>query len=89
MNKTEFVDALCAASELTKPQALSVLNAFISVISETLAKGDKVSLIGFGTFEARSRPARTARNPRTGESIKIKASRLPAFKAGKALKEAL
>jgi len=89
MNKTELVDAISDASDLSKTQALNALNAVTSVIAKTLANGDKVSLVGFGTFEARPRPARTARNPRTGESIQISASRLPAFKAGKALKEAM
>ena len=65
------------------------LNGVIDVISEALAKGEKVQLIGFGTFEAKNRPARVARNPRTGESVKIAASKAPVFKAGKALKDAV
>ena len=89
MNKGELVAALAAKTELTKKDSETALNGLIEVISEALTKGDKVQLIGFGTFEAMSRPARTARNPRTGESVKIAASKAPVFKAGKALKDAV
>jgi len=89
MNKGELVAALAAKTELTKKDSETALNGLIEVISEALTKGDKVQLIGFGTFEAKSRPARTARNPRTGESVKIAASKAPVFKAGKALKDAV
>ena len=89
MNKGELVAALAAKTELTKKDSETALNGLIEVISEALIKGDKVQLIGFGTFEAKSRPARTARNPRTGESVKIAASKAPVFKAGKALKDAV
>ena len=89
MNKGELVAALAAKTELTKKDSETALNGLIDVISEALTKGDKVQLIGFGTFEAKSRPARTARNPRTGESVKIAASKAPVFKAGKALKDAV
>jgi len=87
MNKGELVAALAAKAELSKKDSEAALNALIDVIGDTMAKGDKVQLIGFGTFEAKKRPARTARNPRTGEEVKIAASTAPAFKAGKALKD--
>ncbi len=87
MNKGELVAALAAKTELSKKDSEAALNALIDVIGETLAKGEKVQLIGFGTFESKNRPARTARNPRTGAEVKIAASKAPAFKAGKALKD--
>ena len=87
MNKGELVAALAAKSELSKKDSEAALNALIDVISETMAKGEKVQLIGFGTFEAKDRPARVARNPRTGAEVKIAACKAPAFKAGKALKD--
>jgi len=87
MNKSELITALADKTELSKKDAEKVLNAFTDAISASLAKGDKVQLIGFGTFDVKKRPARTARNPRTGEEIKIAASKAPAFKAGKALKD--
>ena len=87
MNKGELVAALAAKTELSKKDSEAALNALIDVIGETIAKGEKVQLIGFGTFESKARPARTARNPRTGEEVKIAASKAPAFKAGKALKD--
>ena len=87
MNKGELVAALAAKTELSKKDSEAALNALIEVIGDTIAKGEKVQLIGFGTFESKARPARTARNPRTGEEVKIAASKAPAFKAGKALKD--
>ena len=87
MNKGELVAALAAKTELSKKDSEAALNALIDVIGETLAKGEKVQLIGFGTFESKNRPARTARNPRTGAEVKIAASKAPVFKAGKALKD--
>ena len=87
MNKGELVAALAAKTELSKKDSEAALNGLVEVISDTIAKGDKVQLIGFGTFESKERPARTARNPRTGEEVKIAASKAPAFKAGKALKD--
>ena len=87
MNKGELVATLAAKTELSKKDSEVALNALVDVIGETLAKGEKVQLIGFGTFESKSRPARVARNPRTGEEVKIAASKAPAFKAGKALKD--
>ena len=87
MNKSEMVAALAAKTELTKKDAEGVLNSFVDIVTESLEKGEKVQLIGFGTFEVRNRPARKARNPRTGEEVSIAASKAPAFKAGKALKD--
>ena len=89
MNKTQLVEAMAKKSGLNKKQAEAALSAFIDCVSETLHKKDKISLIGFGTFEATKRPARTARNPRTGEAMKIKASYVPKFKAGAGLKKAM
>ena len=87
MNKSELINALADKTNLSKKNAEKALNAFVDSISSALVKGDKVQLIGFGTFDVKKRPARTARNPRTGEEIKIKASKAPVFKAGKALKD--
>ena len=89
MNKGELIAALAAKTEMTKKESEAALNGVLDVIAESLAKGDKVQLIGFGTFEAKSRPARVARNPRTGAAVKIAACKAPAFKAGKALKDAV
>ncbi len=89
MNKSELIVALANKTELTKKDAEKALNAFIEIVGETLKADDKVMIVGFGSFEAKQRPARTARNPRTGEEIKIEASKVPAFKAGKALKDSL
>ena len=87
MNKCELVAALAAKTELSKKDSEAALNGLLDVIGETIAKGEKVQLIGFGTFESKTRPARTARNPRTGAEVKIAASKAPVFKAGKALKD--
>ena len=89
MNKGELIAALAAKTELTKKDSETALNGILDVITENLAKGEKIQLVGFGTFETKTRPARTARNPRTGESVKIAASKAPVFKAGKALKDAV
>ena len=89
MNKTELVAALAAKTELSKKDAEKALNAVVETITEALKAGDKVALVGFGTFEVKERAARVARNPRTGEEIKVEASKTPAFKAGKALKDAV
>jgi len=89
MNKGELVAALAAKTELTKKESELALNGVLDVIADALKKGEKVQLIGFGTFETKSRPARVARNPRTGESVKIAACKAPAFKAGKALKDSV
>lgn len=89
MNKTELVEAIAKSADITKAQAGKAVDAFIDSVTATLVKGDKVTLIGFGTFETRERSARTGRNPQTGKSIKIEASTTPAFKAGKKLKDAV
>ena len=87
MNKSELIAAIATKTGETKKDAEATLNAFVNVVSETLAKGDKVQLVGFGSFEVRKRAARKGRNPQTKEEIKIPASKAPVFKAGKTLKE--
>ncbi len=87
MNKSELIQAVVEKTGLTKKDSASAVDAMFDGISDILAKGDKVQLIGFGTFEVRSRQAREGRNPATGETMKIEASKVPAFKAGKALKD--
>ena len=89
MNKNEFVTAIAEKSGLTKKDAEAALNAYTAVVTDTLKSGDSVQFIGFGTFEARERAARTGRNPHTGETIEIAAAKVPAFKSGKALKDAI
>ena len=89
MNKSEFIDHVAGESQLSRADAGRAVDAVIATISQALKKGDSVTLVGFGTFEARKRGARTGRNPRTGEDIKIAESMNPAFKAGKALKDAV
>lgn len=89
MNKTDLVNAVAEKAELTKKEAEKALSAMLSTIEEVLAQGDKVQLVGFGTFEVRDRAQRTGRNPKTGEEITIPASKVPAFKPGKALREAV
>jgi len=89
MNKAEFIDGVADSAELTRAEAARAVDAMVSTISRALKKGDTITLVGFGTFSVRKRAARTGRNPRTGDSIKIKASKNPAFKAGKALKDAV
>ncbi len=89
MNKTELVDAVAESADLSKASAARAVEATLAAISGTLAQGDQVALIGFGTFLVRDRAARTGRNPRTGESIEIAAAKIPAFKPGKALKDAV
>ena len=87
MNKSELIAAIASKTGATKKDAEATLNAFIDVVTETLVKGDKVQLVGFGSFEVRKRAARKGRNPQTKEEIKIPASTAPVFKAGKALKD--
>lgn len=89
MNKSEFIGAVSDAAEISKAEAARVVDAVIETITKALKKGDTVSLVGFGTFSVRKRAARQGRNPQTGASIKIKASKNPAFKAGKALKDSV
>ena len=89
MNKTELIAAMVEKSELTKKDAGAALDAFTAAVEDALKAGDKVQLVGFGTFEVKNRPARTGINPQTKKPVKIAASKAPAFKAGKALKDAL
>lgn len=87
MNKSEFIAAVAESAQLSKADAERAVDAFISTVTNQLKKDGEVRLVGFGTFEVRSRNASEGRNPRTGETIKIRASKLPRFKAGKALKD--
>jgi len=89
MNKADFVASLAEKAELSKADAGRALDAMVETIGKALKKGDTVTLVGFGTFSVRKRAARKGRNPQTGAEIKIKASKSPAFKAGKALKDAI
>ena len=89
MNKTELVAAMAEKTELSKKDAEKALKAFTDVVAEELKKGEKVQLVGFGTFEVAEREAREGRNPRTGETMTIAASKSPKFKAGKALMDSL
>ena len=87
MNKTELIAAVAEKTELSKKDAEKAIKAFTDVVAEELKKGEKIQLVGFGTFEVAERPAREGRNPRTGEPMPIAASKAPKFKAGKALKD--
>lgn len=87
MNKNELISAVAESASLSKKDATAAVNATFDAITKAMADGDKVQLIGFGTFETRSRAAKTAKNPRTGETVKVAACKAPAFKAGKALKD--
>ena len=89
MNKTDLINAVAEASELSKKDATKAVEAVFGAVMDSLKKGEKVQLIGFGNFEVRDRAARKGRNPQTGEEIQIPASKVPAFKPGKALKEAV
>lgn len=89
MKKSEMVAAIAEAAELSKADAARALDAFVDCVTAALKAGDSVTLVGFGTFEVRERAARQGRNPRTGKPLKIKASKVPAFKAGKALKDGI
>ena len=89
MNKTELVSVVSEKTEFSKKESAQIVDALFASIEEALAKGEKVQLIGFGTFEVRHRAARKGRNPQTGDEIEIPASEVPAFKPGKALKEAV
>ena len=89
MNKTQFVDAVAQKAGMSKREAEAAVNAMTAVIADELKVGEKVQLIGFGTFEVKTRAARNGRNPKTGETITIAASKAPAFSAGKALKDAV
>ena len=89
MNKAELVAAIAEKTELSKKDAEAAVKAFIDVVADALKKGDKVQMVGFGTFEVVERAEREGRNPQTGETMKIAASKTPKFKAGKALKDAI
>ena len=89
MNKAELIEAVASASNLSKADAGRAVDAVVGAVSSALGQGQQVSIVGFGTFSVKHRAARAGRNPRTGETIQIKASNVPGFKAGKALKEAV
>ena len=89
MNKSDLVDAIAKSADLSKAAAARALDATVETIKKALKKGDTVSLVGFGTFKVGKRAARNGRNPRTGETIKIKAAKVPKFSAGKGLKDAV
>ena len=89
MNKTELVAAVAEKADISKKDAEKVLKAFVDVVTEEMKKGEKVQLVGFGTFEVSERAAREGRNPQTGKTMKIEACKAPKFKAGKALKDAV
>lgn len=89
MNKSELIEKMAQSADMTKADAERALNSLVSTITEELANGGDVSLVGFGTFKVNDRAARTGRNPQTGETIQIAAAKVPAFKAGKAIKDAV
>ena len=89
MNKAELIEAIAKQADISKAAASRALDAAVGAIKKSMKKGDSVSIVGFGTFSTRKRGARTGRNPQTGAAIKIKASRVPKFKPGKALKDAV
>lgn len=89
MNKTELTDTIAGQADLTRAQASAALDALIDGVTKALQKGEQVTLVGFGTFSVRDRAERSGRNPQTGETIKISAARIPGFKAGKALRDAV
>ena len=89
MNKSELIDAVASAADLSKADAGRAIDATVAAITDALSKGDSLSLVGFDTFSVSERAARSGRNPRTGETIQIAAAKLPKFKAGKALKDAV
>ncbi len=89
MNKTELIDAVAETADLSKADAGRAVDAVISTVTKALKSGDSVTVVGFGTFQVRERAARSGRNPKTGATIQINASKNPAFKAGKALKDAV
>jgi DNA-binding protein HU-beta len=89
LNKSELIEAIAEKAQLSRANANAALDATLATISEALKKGDTVTLVGFGTFEVRARAERDGRNPKTGETIKIAAAKNPAFKPGKALKDAV
>lgn len=89
MNKSELIEVVAQSADISKAAASRAIDAFVASVTDALREGDQVTLVGFGTFTVRERAARTGRNPRTGETITIPASKAPGFKAGKALKDAV
>ncbi len=89
MNKSELIEAVAETGDLTKAAAARAVDSMINAVAGALSRGDQVTIVGFGTFSVRNRAARSGRNPQTGEEITIKASKIPSFKAGKALKDAV
>lgn len=89
MNKSELIDVVAAAADISKVAATRAVDAMVESITGALQQSDQVTLVGFGTFSVKERAARTGRNPQTGEAIAIKAAKIPTFKAGKALKDAV
>jgi DNA-binding protein HU-beta len=89
MNKAELIEAMAESADISKAAAGRALDGMVSAVTEAMKAGDTLSLVGFGTFSVKERAARDGRNPQTGETIKIKASKIPSFKAGKALKDAI
>ena len=89
MNKTQLVDVVAAKAGIKKKEAEAAVNAVVAAVTEALANGDSVQLVGFGTFDVRARSEKQCRNPRTGETMTVAATKVPAFKAGKALKDAV
>lgn len=89
MNKSELIEAIAASADIPKAAASRALDAMVDSVTDSLKKGDSVSLVGFGTFAIKERAARTGRNPQTGEPIQISAAKVPSFKAGKALKDSV
>ncbi|WP_341501515.1 nucleoid-associated protein HU-beta [Gallaecimonas sp. GXIMD4217] len=89
MNKSQLIDKIAAGADISKAAAGRALDAFTDAVTESLKAGDQVALVGFGTFAVRERAARTGRNPQTGATIEIAAAKIPSFKAGKALKDAV
>jgi len=89
VNKSELIEAIAASADIPKASAARALDAMVDTVTDSLKKGDSVSLVGFGTFQVKERAARTGRNPQTGQPIEIKAAKVPSFKAGKALKDSV
>lgn len=89
MNKGELIDSVASAADVSRAEATRAVDAVIDSVTQSLARGESVSIVGFGTFSVKKRAARTGRNPRTGDTIQIAASNVPGFKAGKALKDAV
>jgi DNA-binding protein HU-beta len=89
VNKSELVDAIASGADISKASAGRALDAMVDTVTETLRKGDQVALVGFGTFSVKDRAARAGRNPQTGKTIQIPAAKVPGFKAGKGLKDAV